>query len=1163
MTKEISEMDFTSLVPQETFSFIQNYFSYKEMDNLEVNSNLLSFPYISEKYRAIICMLKAISELDPEARKILEKNNVKFKKKNIKNYYPTNIDSESERFKLFTNYSYYYVLTPYRIISNYMKHNRTEIIDELVNLIDFEPQNYNNIIDELDKLDQKTIESLNSEYYNDYFRNVPIEVVSYLDTVGKIYNYLQYSPDVKEKIKTIKLSKENIKAVATLMALFMYEDVKEEPNVKEIFLENFEKVGLTKEKIETVLNINFDMEKIEQEVEKTYPTLTLLHEFAEFSHTKTLTVDYIFKRIIHEGSNEYVPFQTILTKCKIDDNVLNDIYQQIEEQTENTIVINQEEFYQDLSPDTIKYLNNTYQIYMYLSNIYKEKEVDRIILQNEKELLTLAILISSYTRDGYVSTYFKDNNITLKKIENLLDFKMNFDEIKQIKIDENAIIKLYSKYINQSNLNKNDLDFYDKLITSYDNTQNRLLNRIFYSFTQTTLPDNFLNTIQNFNEKKEEEKEKELFNEFFLDLDTSIYEYLRKASYIYASIDYNQRLEFENKEKATISLLLAYLGYTDPGDIVYQYLSSKKIYTTTITDYFNCYDDFKMADNNNNPLNIYIVSEQFGEFVFDGINKNKEKSEITITSILENVLSKELNNSFLLKYFLSTQTTAKYEDFKDLDKKAQEYYEKKQHDIKKSRMDILKSQVVKTYENLKKAAKIYTYLKENNIETININNKTVNIKDCMLEISVLISILQSDSPYKKYFFNRCETLENTIPTFNITNTEINDITIYDIFSETINDIIGRDNTYGYEHYHSKDEASAFRRIKNRQILKEIFGPSSKKIFEEVYQNKIIEDPLTREEVLAKLEKKPEISINSDDMDAALDFVLQNDDLTEYSKFINEELKKINSNSSGEESLKQIDVLVEKIYEDKETAKISFLSRLFNSKNQIEARKVNHGVIVSLSQELDNHIEILKKEILEYQFIAKCINAYLNTIDLHYEKLNSVLEEFQTTKMSLAEKEENYSKTLHYSMLTEVLIDKLNSYEKTKVLMKREQFSVYQTILNHFMTINALKTSKNDILPLIESEVFINMGKKSEINALELSNSLIALFHSVIEKNAEGTKQNLEILKKSSIPENALKEITTDLDKYLTEITSSEKNLETKETSKTLQKKKEDKNGTQF
>ena len=127
--------------------------------------------------------------------------------------------------------------------------------------------------------------------------------------------------------------------------------------------------------------------------------------------------------------------------------------------------------------------------------------------------------------------------------------------------------------------------------------------------------------------------------------------------------------------------------------------------------------------------------------------------------------------------------------------------------------------------------------------------------------------------------------------------------------------------------------------------------------------------------------------------------------------------------------------------------------------------------------------------------------------------------------------EKYRK-LVYAIAFSILKDKENRFLTTKNLMNQELLKLYQTITNHFITINALEMAKNDFIPVIYSEFMIGKSRDSENEALELSRKMRDLLQDVISRNLASAEQNIEALKNSSLSKDVVEMLNQDITLYI-------------------------------
>jgi len=220
---------------------------------------------------------------------------------------------------------------------------------------------------------------------------------------------------------------------------------------------------------------------------------------------------------------------------------------------------------------------------------------------------------------------------------------------------------------------------------------------------------------------------------------------------------------------------------------------------------------------------------------------------------------------------------------------------------------------------------------------------------------------------------------------------------------------------------------------------------------------------------------------------------------------------------------------------------NFFSKFFKKEeNKINAAlNVNNDTMTNLRNAISDNIETLNKELLGYDYLRKYIEIYSLKLNAYYEYTKVEYDKVAAKLATLSNQtEEEYAEYLEYSSVVQILKDKVSRFETSRFLMKQELLRIHQAIVNHFITINALKTSRDDIIPLIGSELLINIGKNSENNALEISNNLINLFHNILDQNVVETEKNLEALKGTVLPDVTIEKIQRDISSYIEGVNSA-------------------------
>ena len=186
----------------------------------------------------------------------------------------------------------------------------------------------------------------------------------------------------------------------------------------------------------------------------------------------------------------------------------------------------------------------------------------------------------------------------------------------------------------------------------------------------------------------------------------------------------------------------------------------------------------------------------------------------------------------------------------------------------------------------------------------------------------------------------------------------------------------------------------------------------------------------------------------------------------------------------------------------------------------------------------------------YVYLKKYIEIYLLKLEEYLNNLKSLTLNVPSSEdITSIDDILNYTKFLDQKSLRDILNGKINTFETMIMLMKQELVSVHQAIINHFITINSLTLSRSAILPLLTTEIAISVGNKTEKSAIELSNDLIGLLQSVVNKNYEDALANLEKLKTSSLSDDVILKLNEEVKRYLVATSASQKLLESTDTTK--------------
>jgi hypothetical protein len=656
--------------------------------------------------------------------------------------------------------------------------------------------------------------------------------------------------------------------------------------------------------------------------------------------------------------------------------------------------------------------------------------------------------------------------------------------------------------------------------TDKSRTKTSLLQKIFKTITNRSLNDNFKSQIENHTKEKEEQRRSELTESLLQNVSIEVYKFLQIVSNYYTILSKQTKLSQKDIEQLSIIMAATRFDKT-----IESYLASFNMTRNNLSDSFDISFDYTEK-----PFNIDIINEQLRPYIFD-----RKPEDITIYSIFENAFIPELTNSLNLRRVLNIYSKTP-EDFLDIQTKLLQFQkdqEAKKEIDKVDRIYYKCNDRTKIFLDI--ILKVHTYLSTKNIPIIKNNND-------LHELSILIALFIIDNEYIP-FFNRNGITLNII----LNKTGLTEEDIINIRNIEPNSLLALE----YKEYFDYDGYGMD--IKN--VIENLFNDSvnPSKIIETIISSTDNNYAYLKEEVINKRERSltPEESLALLTAEPVLDIepsipiiASYGTTLSTHSKFITDTLHELITSDSLEDSLENINKLAsEIIYEETETSskKTSILSRFFKPKTEPKTiKKYQPSKISDIQENIDEQLSVLYKELKGYDILRKYIETFLIKLSEHLIKLKALREKI-ASGVEPEEKDDIYSftKQLNDKAILEILDNKISTFETMVMLMKQELYKVHRSIINHFITINALQTSKNAILPLIGAEIAIGIGTSTDTEALELSNSLISLFKNVVNRNVEATKNNLQLLQQSSLSEEQLTLLTTNVTSFLSTISSGD------------------------
>ena len=1112
----ISLSKYKSLIPEETYKFIYQLFKY-----LYINTPLEAQ---GEKLYNIIDIiffksLKAYQN-SYEGKSVL--SSLSFNDETFISEYSSFNSSDlfSKYYKYLTpfkNEEEYLALTPEDIIINiYKDATKTKYSLQTLNLIHNDIKYFFN---ELQKVSNDKKEKIILDKENEYFKKCTISVINYFNSVSKIYKYLDNN---KEHIQNIKPTSDNLRALSYILAIFYYENVYAENNLdeKKFILEHFNSIGLTAKKIESTIGIDLKNINTDSSI------LTLINKLnidvINKLSSEEKNVGGILYKMIDDSLETGPEFKNVLALCGVTCQDAISYYPKLKEMISESNTGSITEMYNNLMPNIINLYNRLIKIYSFLK---KYKDIDKNYVSCTKDYVALSLLISCYLDNDNVSIFLTDNNIDFDKLLEILNLPKKEELIKLIEseeIDQSNIFKfkkiLTKGYISSNSKQSITSNLIYKNLSEKEYSESEIINKIYNSVNNKILPLSFSKLVDKHIEEKENNRLLNLKEKLFKDVSIDVYNYL---TVVYSYYQIFKKTKLSHEDAIQLSIIYGACKY---DNLLNKYLESEGITTRKLTSFFNLdyiFDNYK--------INVEVLNKEFGKYIFD-----RDPNKITVHSIFENAFNPKLTNSVMLRQALF-KYNKKPEDFLDIDDKLKKYEldlkNKKEHD------DLVEAygKINKNAEQINRAVLIlYDYLKTN-IK----NNLLLQNDDDYKEMAILLVNLLPSSDRVEYFKMYNITLEYVLSLIGLKEIDLNNI----LKNKCKNELIYEFNNYYSSKYKINLEDYPQFVFDHNNLIKKILTDLNQdysSLYDSVINKKEKRiSPIDGIKMLGQENIKPikEQSISF--------LAVYGDELAKHSKYINGALQELVFNNRIDDSIKDVNKALESVITEEkiEPKKLGFWESLFTLEEPVKViKKYNPEKIGDLQDAIDKQLLSLTKELEGYEYIKKYIELYLTKLD---EQLKELKENYSLLDVEVSDLKdiESFTKTLDQKTKREIINSKISTTETMTVLMKQELLSVHRAIINHFITINSLQTSKNTILPILASELIINAGNKSESDALELTNDLISLLQSVVNKNVNQAQQNLQKLKITSMSAEAFNSLNKEINLYLEDITRGQKLLD--------------------
>ncbi len=1035
--------------------------------------------------------------------------------------------------------SYYVTLTPIEVLLEIFKK---------YSLDDYSNQKvFNALLPKLGTIDtlKKALKKLNlsiKEPQEDtleetVFEGLSISVISFLETASIIRDELLDTLDTSNPF--ITCTGDDMVPLSLLLACFYCKDTKEKETIKEYF----QKRSLNLNNITRLLGLNLKLKGSRNLAAISLFYKNFIHDGVNKDKKPSdITVSSILENTFNRDFTNSLSIEKILLEVGANEEDFSNLEAKITsfEASKEEVIIEKEihDFYKDFRKEIIEFIEFTTKIYTILMNRINSAKCNKELLKCEDDADTLALLIASYYYKADISVFYQDNGISLDNILKLLNIELTQEEIEATPIDKRVLTSRFKRFIYEG-VNRNASSKNITVNTICHNLCNREFNRstIMESiFTELSgnynIEADFLKQLNAHLEEKKITENLAVRDELFRDIPLDTIGYLENVYIIYTNLLNTRLPDWTTDELAPLAILLAISSTKNKP--FKDFFRDKILNENTIANTLNI--NINSLKKNNNKIDYRLLKETFKDFIFGGNNEGKERANIDILSIISNAFNKKLSSGIAYQKLLSkvVDDDAPLNNIEDCFKKYLKVIEEREEE----------EQAYKSLENnhgnivasvLKTAYKIYKVL----VERISKKpNKFIKCNDDCLVIALLIALSRKNYLlFIKYFTKHNLTEENILKALelkplNIESIPMNSCEAATLFSKFLTQITPNDNFALQKLALDTLDSS----ISNSDILNTLgrvlsFEP---RILEtEVRFLKDYEETLTTEDRILALKSTTPETIDLSNISSMLNF---GSTLGTHSKYIHDELPKLAREDHLSSSTASINGLIGDLYKTEEPPKKQGFLRKFFSISTVDDKPklvLDIDKVEILKSTIGEQVDTLKQECLAYDTMRRYIEIYREKNKELLDEVNAQITRLKERLSSLnPQNNDDYPEFLTVSSALQIMQDKSNRFTTTNHLTNQELLKISQSLVNHFMTINALEMARDDLLPLIGTELAIAKGRNNEQDALKLSENVIELFQALLNQNSTGALESIERLRTVGLQEGALIALNRNIDTYV-------------------------------
>ena len=1112
----ISYQKYYDLIPEETAKFIKYFLGCID----DVKSIDIAHPDIYISGTADILLFTSYLTytcLNEENKNLLHMFNFNFPEDKVE-YHSI---SDSRKSELFT--TYYEYLTPFNTEEEYILLTPEDIIRNIYDKCSYKDKlqtheiikNYN--VEEFYKIlkdrSNNWKNSIKDNLHRNFNKKLDSELIQFFDLVGSIYAYLYEN---KNKMKKIPAGKEDLIDLSLFVAIFKYAKSNNVKGEYRTLIDYCNKLGINIKKIEEITKLNFDIDNRHREKSILYLNNYYSKIVNKYEHPSEVVYFY---DLLNNVYNDSMAVKMLLSECGLNNESFSNLGKELDEARENAEFEASEKITNGLLPKAIECMEKIAIMYTYLEKEYHEGRIDKGIVDDEEDLIALSVLIVSYEYKSDLAFFLGLKGITLDTISELIknDFKNN-----QETTYTNKTLYKFRKYITSGkNNNKSKGDIYYKDIL--DNLcepsveSSDVVKRIYRVTCFEDIGD-IKKTMNKYftesNDKRKKEKEEKLLK----GLSPEVYNFVVTLSSYYDCL-FRANKDMDQDLRLLLTVLFSATRCDKNIDSYFNEIGMKK---SSIINKLNL-DSFSYSEKD---FDIDTIDTFFKQYIFD-----RDVKDITISTILDNALTNIDSFEFdkVLYEFDKTK-----DDVLNIKNKIDTYVKSDGERKRNKKIESLFVQCGVIRSVIDDTLRIHKYIENNNKE-----ESVIKTEDDIKEFALTLSLLLNDNKnkYSKFFEHNGITIEELLNVIGLTPDSIDKIKKSNYDRETI---------LKYTNY-IKDNVMDLDLLINRllndtinssKLLENIIhknGSRYEYLKEELSTGKF--RPLTPDQGIALLAKEIAPILTGESI---VDVATFGDDLNKHSSLINDQLHQLIVSNSVEHSVEDINILCNGVVITS-SPKRSIIDIIKRKQPTVSEKLEDKANIISdLRNRLDDNTAVLNEELKGYEFIKK----YIEVLLIKYNEYLKILEDYRDcldAKASTLDetKPEDFNEYLNYTSMKKIVENKINTFKTSITLMQQELIKVHNAIVTHFVAINSLNTSKDAILPLIASELALNIGTRSEAKALGISKDLFNLLQSVVNQNVIETQDNLnKLLSVSELDTTALNYMNQSITSYINMINTS-------------------------